>query len=56
MGRTCAWCGTVIRGTTNSLAPVSHALCSGCLQDLRSALSANGLRPAEAGRQRGASH
>lgn len=46
MGRTCAWCGTLLRAVTGpSIATTSNALCQGCLDELQSALSANGLKP-----------
>jgi len=44
MGRMCAWCGTVLRGSRGRGVPTAHALCSGCLEELQSALSANGLK------------
>jgi hypothetical protein len=46
MGKTCAWCGTVLRTIGGpSINQTSHALCQGCLEELQSALSTNGLRP-----------
>lgn len=44
MGKMCAWCGTVLRGFTGTAVPTNHALCSGCLEELQSALSENGLK------------
>ncbi|MBW2424133.1 MAG: hypothetical protein JRG86_07785 [Deltaproteobacteria bacterium] len=47
MGRTCEWCGSLMRAVTGSATPSSHALCSGCLEELRSALAENGLEFAQ---------
>lgn len=44
MGRICAWCGAVLRGTGISDRSVSHALCRGCLADLELALAEAKLR------------
>jgi len=45
MGKTCAWCGTVLRAMSGpSISTTSHALCQGCLEELQTALSTNGLR------------
>ncbi len=44
MGKTCAWCGTVLRALTGTGMATSHALCSGCLEELQTALSASGLK------------
>jgi hypothetical protein len=44
MGKTCAWCGTLLRATSGTAIPMSHALCHGCLDELQSALSSNGLK------------
>lgn len=51
MGKACAWCGAVMRVLVGTSVPSSHALCQGCLEDLRTALSTNGLRPVERGSQ-----
>ncbi|HPG28552.1 MAG TPA: hypothetical protein PLW10_23170 [Myxococcota bacterium] len=48
MGKSCAWCGTVLRVVSGSAIPASHALCQGCLEELQSALSTKGLRRSEA--------
>ena len=48
MGKTCAWCGTVLRTISGStIATTSQVLCQGCLEELQSALSTNGLRTSE---------
>jgi len=47
MGRTCAWCETVLRGVAASDRAVSHALCGGCLEELQAALAASSARSAE---------
>jgi hypothetical protein len=47
MGRTCAWCETVLHGAAATNRAVSHALCAGCLEELQAALAAEGSRPAE---------
>jgi len=59
MARTCAWCDSVtgtfgasgapsLRGAApDTQPPVSHVLCSGCLEDLRTALAAQSLRSIE---------
>lgn len=52
MGKTCAWCGTVLRGIVGTSVPTSHALCSGCLEELQSALSQKGLKQTRAERRR----
>ena len=44
MGRMCAWCRAVFRGTSAPSRSVSHVLCDGCLADLRSALASTGMR------------
>jgi len=44
MGKACAWCGAVMRVLVGTSVPTSHALCQGCLEDLKTALSSNGLR------------
>lgn len=44
MGKTCAWCGTVLRAISGTAIPTSHGLCQGCLDELQSALSSSGLR------------
>jgi hypothetical protein len=54
MGRLCAWCGTVLREVgISSRQPLSHALCSGCLEDLRAALSSTGMHLRDTPLQRG---
>lgn len=46
MGKTCAWCGTVLRTITGaSITTAAQTLCQGCLEELQTALSTNGLRP-----------
>ena len=45
MGSKCAWCDTVLRGHSFASQAVSHALCHGCLEDLRLALGTKGLVP-----------
>lgn len=52
MGRMCAWCGTVLRAVAASNQPVSHVLCSGCLEELRLALNSSGVRLCEGAGQR----
>ena len=47
MGRTCAWCETVLHGAAAANRAVSHALCAGCLEELQTALATEGARPAE---------
>ena len=48
MGKTCAWCGIVLRTITGpAITTTSHALCQGCLEELQTALSSNGLRAGE---------
>jgi hypothetical protein len=44
MGRFCAWCGSVMLGFAGSRAHVSHAICSGCVEELETTLSRVGLR------------
>jgi hypothetical protein len=44
MGKACAWCGAILRVLVGTSVPTSHALCQGCLEDLKTALSSNGLR------------
>lgn len=45
MRKTCAWCGIVLRTVSGAaISTASHALCLGCLEELQTALSANGLR------------
>jgi hypothetical protein len=46
MGKTCAWCGTVLRTITGTAIPTSQALCQGCLDELQGALSSSGLKGA----------
>jgi hypothetical protein len=46
MGKTCAWCGTLLRAISGTAIPTSHALCQGCLDELSSALSSNGMKEA----------
>jgi hypothetical protein len=41
MGRTCAWCETVLHGAAAANRAVSHALCAGCLEELQAALAAD---------------
>ncbi len=48
MNRVCAWCGAVLFSVRNSLSE-SHALCDGCLEDLREALPPDDLRVRPAG-------
>lgn len=43
MGKTCAWCGTLLRAISGTTIPTSQALCQGCLDELESALSSRGL-------------
>jgi hypothetical protein len=43
MGRVCAWCGMILRACAPGAA-ASHAICDGCLEELRSALARSGLR------------
>ncbi|MEZ4216977.1 MAG: hypothetical protein R3E88_10910 [Myxococcota bacterium] len=45
MGRTCAWCESVLGSAIGRQTTVSHVLCTGCLEDLRTALEAQHLRP-----------
>ena len=48
MGKTCAWCGTVLQTISGpAIGTTRHALCQGCLQELQTALSSNGLRTGE---------
>jgi hypothetical protein len=47
MGKACAWCGAVLRVLVGTSLPTNHALCQGCLEDLKTALSTHGLRPSE---------
>ena len=55
MGKACAWCGTGLQPVAESgMATTSHALCRGCLAELQSALSSNGLRTAADERRRSA--
>lgn len=49
MGKACAWCGTILRALVGTSVPSAHALCHGCLEDLRTALSTHGLRPSDRG-------
>ena len=44
MGKACAWCGAILRVLVGTSVPTSHALCQDCLEDLKTALSSNGLR------------
>ena len=44
MGRLCSWCGSFLSLATANQLPVSHVLCSGCLEDLQVKLSGEGLR------------
>lgn len=44
MGRTCAWCGAVLRKTAASGRAVSHLLCHGCLEDLQLAQASTHMR------------
>ncbi len=44
MAKTCVWCGALLRAISETAIPTSHALCQGCLGELQSALSSNGLR------------
>jgi hypothetical protein len=44
MGRFCAWCGSVLVGLAGSPSPVSHAICSGCVEELETTLARVGLR------------
>lgn len=45
MGKSCAWCGTVLMTMSGpSISTMSHALCQGCLEELQTAGSTNGLR------------
>ncbi len=52
MGRVCAWCGAMLRGISISVS-VSHALCDGCLEDLRESLPSNGMHVGDLRLQRG---
>ena len=47
MGRTCAWCETVLHGAAAANRAVSHALCAGCLEELQAALASEGARAPE---------
>lgn len=49
MGRTCAWCNSVIDEASASQGSVSHVLCGGCHVGLRRALAAQHLHPRRAG-------
>ena len=53
MGRICAWCGTVLRGTATFGGAVNHGLCNGCLEDLLAALASTGMVPKDSRLQRG---
>lgn len=44
MGRFCAWCGSVMLGFAASRTQSSHAICSGCVEELESSLAGVGLR------------
>jgi len=44
MGRLCSWCGSFLSLATVNQMPVSHVLCSGCLEDLQVGLTGEGLR------------
>jgi len=44
MGRFCAWCGSVMLGFAATRTPSSHAICSGCVEELESSLAGVGLR------------
>ena len=44
MSKICAWCSALLGGFPGTAIPTSHALCPGCLDELQSALSSNGLR------------
>ena len=48
MGKSCAWCGVVLRTISGpGITTTSQALCQGCLEELQTALSTNGLRTGE---------
>lgn len=48
MGKSCAWCGVVLRTISGpGITMTSHALCQGCLEELQTALSMKGLRTGE---------
>lgn len=48
MGKSCAWCGAILQSITSPAVNTrSDALCSGCLEELQTALSTNGLRSRE---------
>jgi len=44
MGSACAWCDTILRGCGTSESRITHTICSGCLEELRSTLTSAGLR------------
>jgi len=48
MGRFCAWCGSVMLGFAATRTPSSHAICSGCMEELESSLAGVGLRLSKA--------
>ncbi len=50
MNKICSWCGTLIRALDGHSSPVSHSLCSGCLEDLQAGLAREGLRAGIAAR------
>jgi hypothetical protein len=44
MGRFCAWCGSMMLGFNPTRTQPSHAICSGCVEELESSLAGVGLR------------
>ncbi len=44
MGTTCAWCDSILHGGGTSEPRISHTICRGCLEELKTSLSAGGLR------------
>lgn len=44
MGRFCAWCGSIMLGFTSARSQSSHAICSGCVEELETSLAGVGLR------------
>jgi len=44
MARLCAWCEETLWSDGFLRLPVSHTICSGCLEDLTVALRASGLK------------
>jgi hypothetical protein len=48
MGRFCAWCGSLMLGFATARMQASHAICSGCVEELESSLAGVGLRLTQA--------